>query len=628
MFIYGGGREQLLLQVFLGVRRVESCRVAARAPFLVFLVGPFGSACCLGLLFLPVAGRAMELDDRAQRLGRKEPYEALAVAQEAFASGRSVVVRGLEALPSGRVARIGASLSSSFGLPVQASAQLEAPGAAALGWTCCPWPRFLLQTSGHRTCQLASARNWGLLPDAAGSKTTPSPFVVSLQTGDVLFVPSFVPLHMDGVLGSEPVMHMSFDIRQDSFTWSSLISLVCRRLLVKRQGQMPPPRGSENWRFAAASGADGLDHALLEEAVRLPALGGCRSRSAPLPGDGFVSDAFAGFFTAVLQHSTWVGVEDVPIDLPAGWLEAVQGQLAQLLQKLRRQGHLEKTADLCLAGSSSSASSGSEQALMAEAVSVRGLVELAAAAEEGQLREASMWGLSRQASFSSLARARQSLAEGLIGCTLQRADGLRPLLSPLADGAAVLHLGSPGARRAYGVVPREVVQPAVRSNRSMSGGQASRSLDAFSDVPEDFELPVGSLEKGKKYFKKYCAQCHSIYPDNRITRAGQTQLGPTMFNVYGRASGLEEIQNKQANDRCEGILWLDGPLMNYMKNPRVMAQGRIQMNFRGIQDFQTRVDIVHYLRSLDWSNQEVMNPPEKPSSFAPARWLQAVKEGK
>ena len=61
-----------------------------------------------------------------------------------------------------------------------------------------------------------------------------------------------------------------------------------------------------------------------------------------------------------------------------------------------------------------------------------------------------------------------------------------------------------------------------------------------------------------RYFKKYCSQCHSIYPDNRITRVlcsqnlssiswvisvgiagrssaqgGQTQLGPTMFNVYG-----------------------------------------------------------------------------------------------
>eukprot|EP00931_Biecheleriopsis_adriatica_P008483 TRINITY_DN109666_c0_g1_i1.p1 TRINITY_DN109666_c0_g1~~TRINITY_DN109666_c0_g1_i1.p1 ORF type:complete len:212 (-),score=36.43 TRINITY_DN109666_c0_g1_i1:92-727(-) len=162
---------------------------------------------------------------------------------------------------------------------------------------------------------------------------------------------------------------------------------------------------------------------------------------------------------------------------------------------------------------------------------------------------------------------------------------------------------------------------------SMMGGSAGRSLDAFDDVPADFELPPGSVKKGEKYFKKYCSQCHSIYPDNRITRAGQTQLGPTMFNIYGRASGLEEIQNKMASDRVENVLWLEGALMNYMKNPRVMAQGRIQMNFRGLPDFQTRVDIVHYLKTLDWTNEEVTNPPDRPSSFAPARWMEMMGKG-
>ena len=28
------------------------------------------------------------------------------------------------------------------------------------------------------------------------------------------------------------------------------------------------------------------------------------------------------------------------------------------------------------------------------------------------------------------------------------------------------------------------------------------------------------------------------------------------------------------------------------------------MNFRGIDDFQTRVDIVHYLKTLTWDNKE------------------------
>mmetsp|Transcript_54010 Transcript_54010/g.94830 ORF Transcript_54010/g.94830 Transcript_54010/m.94830 type:complete len:201 (-) Transcript_54010:52-654(-) len=149
---------------------------------------------------------------------------------------------------------------------------------------------------------------------------------------------------------------------------------------------------------------------------------------------------------------------------------------------------------------------------------------------------------------------------------------------------------------------------------------------SFEDVPEDFELPQGDVKKGQKYFKKYCAQCHSIYPDNRITRAGQAQLGPTLFNVYGRASGMCEIYNKHAGDRVDGILWMAGPLMNYMKNPRQLAQGNVQMNFRGLPDFQTRVDIVHYLKTLDWTNKELTEVPERPPSFSPVRYYQQWKK--
>mmetsp|Transcript_93146 Transcript_93146/g.179648 ORF Transcript_93146/g.179648 Transcript_93146/m.179648 type:complete len:174 (-) Transcript_93146:113-634(-) len=151
-----------------------------------------------------------------------------------------------------------------------------------------------------------------------------------------------------------------------------------------------------------------------------------------------------------------------------------------------------------------------------------------------------------------------------------------------------------------------------------------QSMEAFSDVPDDFELPAGSVGKGEKLFKKYCSQCHSIYPDNRMTRGGQTQLGPTLFNIYGRASGMEDIQNKLGDERVDGVLWLDGPLMNYMKNPRVLAQGRVQMNFRGIPNFQTRVDICHYLKTLNWNNEMLANPAEKPASLPMVRWYQQL----
>lgn len=57
--------------------------------------------------------------------------------------------------------------------------------------------------------------------------------------------------------------------------------------------------------------------------------------------------------------------------------------------------------------------------------------------------------------------------------------------------------------------------------------------------------------------------------------------------------------------------------MNYMKNPRQAVDGNIQMNFRGIDDFQTRVDIVHYLKTLDQDNTAIAKPSPKPPSVLP-----------
>ncbi|CAE7273433.1 unnamed protein product [Symbiodinium microadriaticum] len=128
-----------------------------------------------------------------------------------------------------------------------------------------------------------------------------------------------------------------------------------------------------------------------------------------------------------------------------------------------------------------------------------------------------------------------------------------------------------------------------------AGGGKVRS--DMSDVPEGFVLPSGDAQKGHKLFKKHCAQCHSVFPDNR-TDSG-TVYGPTLFNIYGRASGEAEIAQKNImGGRAKGLIWDDANLMRYMKNPRQTTGVNVQMNFRGIDDFQTRVDIVHYLKTL------------------------------
>jgi len=153
---------------------------------------------------------------------------------------------------------------------------------------------------------------------------------------------------------------------------------------------------------------------------------------------------------------------------------------------------------------------------------------------------------------------------------------------------------------------------------SPSGGLRVRS--DFGDVPDpgNFELPAGDATQGQKHFKKHCAQCHSIYSDNRIVRTGAAPLGPSLFDVYGRTSGVAEIQQKtMMGGRATGLVWTAGPLMNYMKNPRQTVDGNIQMSFRGIDDFQTRVDIIHYLKTLNADNEKLAHPPERPSSWLP-----------
>jgi cytochrome c2 len=81
--------------------------------------------------------------------------------------------------------------------------------------------------------------------------------------------------------------------------------------------------------------------------------------------------------------------------------------------------------------------------------------------------------------------------------------------------------------------------------------------------------------------------------------------------VVGRASGgAGGTAGGSGGQLLEGLVWTDGALMNYMKSPRVFAAQRIQMNFQGIVDFQTRVDILHYLHTLTDENPDLQKGPK------------------
>ncbi|UVC50123.1 cytochrome C [Theileria orientalis] len=127
----------------------------------------------------------------------------------------------------------------------------------------------------------------------------------------------------------------------------------------------------------------------------------------------------------------------------------------------------------------------------------------------------------------------------------------------------------------------------------------------WDDIPDDFLLPPGSADRGAKLFKKHCRQCHSMRPDNRQT-SGFSSIGPTLFNVYGRTSGIQNVGGLNmmtTSMKSSGIVWNDANLMRYMKNPTLFVDAKIGMNFSGLPKFQDRVDIVHFLRDLNYEGK-------------------------
>jgi len=137
----------------------------------------------------------------------------------------------------------------------------------------------------------------------------------------------------------------------------------------------------------------------------------------------------------------------------------------------------------------------------------------------------------------------------------------------------------------------------------------SGEVDEFDDF--EWDLPEGNAARGKKLFKKHCWQCHSIYEDNR-TSSGQIAHGPSLFNSVYRTSGVSRGNGGGGGQALVPgeIIWTPAALMNYMKNPR-RTMGSVQMNFAGIYDIQKRVDIIHYMLTLDYRNKELFSLPKR-----------------
>lgn len=132
-----------------------------------------------------------------------------------------------------------------------------------------------------------------------------------------------------------------------------------------------------------------------------------------------------------------------------------------------------------------------------------------------------------------------------------------------------------------------------------------KSYDDVDDIPDNFVLPSGDCFRGYKLFKKYCQQCHSISKNNEISH-GSSLIGPNLYGVYGRTAGMFSSGNLyKPSDllKNSGIVWNDLTLMRYLQNPNKFIEGNIHMNFKGIDNFQDKVDLIWFIKyicHMDW----------------------------
>jgi len=128
------------------------------------------------------------------------------------------------------------------------------------------------------------------------------------------------------------------------------------------------------------------------------------------------------------------------------------------------------------------------------------------------------------------------------------------------------------------------------------------------DIPDDFVLPEGNVVRGQKLFKKHCSQCHTIRRDGQNPYG--TLAGPNLYGVMGRTAAQNQRSGLAKFSRSleeSGILWTERNMMAFLKNPRAFAGGVINMNFRGMDSFEDRVDLVHYLKRAGHDNWMMMD---------------------
>jgi cytochrome c len=104
----------------------------------------------------------------------------------------------------------------------------------------------------------------------------------------------------------------------------------------------------------------------------------------------------------------------------------------------------------------------------------------------------------------------------------------------------------------------------------------------------DYASFTGGAAKGKRVFAA-CQTCHAV-------AEGKNNVGPSLYQVVGRASGsIEGFKYSEANQSSD-VVWTEENLFAYLENPQAYIPGTI-MAYPGLRNPQDRADVIAYLKN-------------------------------
>ena len=103
-------------------------------------------------------------------------------------------------------------------------------------------------------------------------------------------------------------------------------------------------------------------------------------------------------------------------------------------------------------------------------------------------------------------------------------------------------------------------------------------------------LAQGDIATGQALFATQCGFCHS-------PEAGKNLMGPSLFQVFGRAAGQAPAFTYSSALKSAALQWNDANLDKWLASPATLLPGNIMM-FPGQADAQNRQHLIAYLKSL------------------------------